>query len=334
VQITHKYDRYVIDCVDLRRYSDHNDGYSWILNIVNSFSKFVWSYKLKTKSADEVATALQHCFYNFGTPTSIQADNGKEFSNQTLNSLCRAMNIQMIHGRPRNPKAQGMVERVNQTIKRWLGKVLTNRNSLKWIDFLEKVVYKYNISLHQATRKSPFQLFFGRPGFNIPGTLPEIDEFGNIAEAGEQEEIIYENCVFIGDEELRTESVHIELNENNNVSNELLMSNLNIEDTVAMTESTNISEALRSFETYSQRTIRNANSNFVSRNINIGDKVKIAKDFDNNTHTRRQAFDSFYEENDYEVIGILQNNMYQIKNVSSAADVKIVFKGRLKKLNR
>ena len=35
--------------------------------------------------------------------------------------------------------------------------------------------------MHQATRKSPFKLFFGRPGFNIPGIIPEIDELRNPA---------------------------------------------------------------------------------------------------------------------------------------------------------
>ena len=70
---------------------------------------------------------------------------------------------------------QGMVERVNQTIKRWLAKVLCPQHSFKWIEVLEKIIYKYNISIHQATRKSPFQLFFEKPGFNIPGLLPEID---------------------------------------------------------------------------------------------------------------------------------------------------------------
>jgi hypothetical protein len=41
VEIKSKYDRYVIDCVDLRRYKEFNEGYSWLLNILDSFTKFV-----------------------------------------------------------------------------------------------------------------------------------------------------------------------------------------------------------------------------------------------------------------------------------------------------
>lgn len=159
VQITQKYDRYVIDCVDLRRYEAHNQGYSWILNIVDSFSKFLWSYKLKTKSAKEVADALEDCFMRYGPPVTIQSDNGKEFKNNILSALCLSMNIRIIHGRPRNPKAQGMVERVNQTIKRWLAKKLHETRSFEWTEHLDKIVFAYNTSIRQATRKSPFYLF-------------------------------------------------------------------------------------------------------------------------------------------------------------------------------
>lgn len=54
---------------------------------------------------------------NFCVPRSIQADNGKEFRNSLLNDYHRNLNVTVVHGRPRNSRAQGQVERVNQTIK-------------------------------------------------------------------------------------------------------------------------------------------------------------------------------------------------------------------------
>lgn len=323
VQITQKYDRYVIDCVDLRRYSAQNQGYSWILNVVDSFSKHLWSYQLKNKSANEVVEALEDCFLRYGPPKTIQADNGKEFRNSSLVSLCASMNIQIIHGRPRNPKAQGMVERVNQTIKRWLAKNLHDNNNLKWIDHLKKIVFSYNISMHQATRRSPFQLFFGRPGFNIPGSLPEIDESGNIArEISDDDEVIYNE--YILDQPLSTQaetSIFPENEINESITQQ------------EMHENNDIHDALANFTIYSQRATRNANSNLVSRDIVVGDCVKIALDFDNNTQTRRYPFDSFFEENNFEVLRILQNNMFEIKNLDQPSEIRTVFKGRLKKIN-
>jgi IS30 family transposase len=324
VQINQKYDRYVIDCVDLRRYSVQNQGYSWILNIVDSFSKHLWSYKLKTKSANEVTEALEDCFLRYGPPTTIQADNGKEFRNSTLVALCASMNIQIIHGRPRNPKAQGMVERVNQTIKRWLAKKLHENDSLKWSDFLTKIVYAYNVSIHQSTRKSPFQLFFGRPGFNIPGVTPEIDETGNIAEfSHDQEEKAYAEWI-------------LNRKESNMIEPDILAED-DVNESIAqqeILENDARNDALNNFTRYSQRATRNANSNLISHNITVGDHVKIALDFDNNPQTRRYPFDSFFEENNFEVLRILQNNMVEIRNLAQPGIIRIVFKGRLKKIKR
>ena len=53
-------ERYMADMVDLRYYSSQNDEYCWILNIIDCYSKFLFSYKLKTKSAMEVSSCFQH----------------------------------------------------------------------------------------------------------------------------------------------------------------------------------------------------------------------------------------------------------------------------------
>ena len=62
----------------------------------------------------------------------------------------------------------------------------------------------------------------------------------------------------------------------------------------------------------------------------MGDLVKIVRNFDNNTQTRRYPFDSFYEANNYEVSSILQNNLLKIKNLTNWNDIKLVHKGSLK----
>ncbi|KAI5148741.1 hypothetical protein ENBRE01_0515, partial [Enteropsectra breve] len=108
----------MMDCVDLRRYMNENDGFCWLLNVIDTYTKYLWSFKMKNKSAESVKDCLKYIFNNFGPPLEIQSDNGCEFKNQLLRNFLLSLNIRIIHGRPRNPKAQGQVERVNQTIKR------------------------------------------------------------------------------------------------------------------------------------------------------------------------------------------------------------------------
>jgi hypothetical protein len=123
--ITRKFDRYIMDCIDLHRYADHNDGFSWILNVMNTYTNYLWSFKKINKSALQVKECLKFIYMNFGVPEAIQADNRKEFRNRLLLDYHRDLNVRVKHGRPRHPRSQGQIERANQTIKRCLGKALS-----------------------------------------------------------------------------------------------------------------------------------------------------------------------------------------------------------------
>ncbi|KAI5151714.1 hypothetical protein ENBRE01_2332 [Enteropsectra breve] len=130
----------MMDCVDLRRYEYENDGFCWILNVIDTYTKYLWSFKMKNKSASLVKDCLEQLFNNYSLPYEIQSDNGREFKNQLLRNYLLSLNVRIIHKRPRNPKAQGQIERANQTVKRRLGKCLFGKLEMRWIDELERVV--------------------------------------------------------------------------------------------------------------------------------------------------------------------------------------------------
>jgi IS30 family transposase len=117
----------MMGCVDLRRYASDNDNYSWILNVMDTYTKYLWSFKVTDKSALQVKECLEFIFMNFGAPLSIRVDNGKEFRNCVCTELHNDLGIRVIHGRPRHPKSQGQIERANQTIKKWLVKDLNGQ---------------------------------------------------------------------------------------------------------------------------------------------------------------------------------------------------------------
>ena len=111
-----------MDCVDMRNYSEHNDGYGWMLNIIDSYSKFVFLFTMKTKSAEDVLVCLKHVFRSEGAPIIIQSDNGLEFINSSVGEYLKSKNIVHRRGRPKHPQNQGQVERFNQTICRAISK--------------------------------------------------------------------------------------------------------------------------------------------------------------------------------------------------------------------
>ena len=70
------------DLIDLQLSPD--DGYKFILNYQDCFSKFVVLIPLRSKTADEVAQCLVHIFCQHGPPLILHTNNDTEFSNKTL----------------------------------------------------------------------------------------------------------------------------------------------------------------------------------------------------------------------------------------------------------
>ena len=68
------------DLVDYQMYSRLNSGYNYILNVVDMFSRMAYARPLKTKTAAEVADALDEII---GTmqfiPRFFTSDKGREF---------------------------------------------------------------------------------------------------------------------------------------------------------------------------------------------------------------------------------------------------------------
>lgn len=96
-----------MDCIDMRNYADQNEGFGWILNILDSYSKYLYSFPMKNKSAISVNNCLKQVICNEGSPILIQTDNGKEFVNELMRSFLNEKNIRHVRGRPRHPRNQG-----------------------------------------------------------------------------------------------------------------------------------------------------------------------------------------------------------------------------------
>ncbi|KAJ8915562.1 hypothetical protein NQ315_012446 [Exocentrus adspersus] len=63
------------DLIDLISYSKENNGYKYVLIVINCFSKFVWTEPLINKSAQEVANAINKILQRSKKiPKNLQTD--------------------------------------------------------------------------------------------------------------------------------------------------------------------------------------------------------------------------------------------------------------------
>ena len=88
-----------------------------------------------------------------------RSDNGGEFANEDYSHFLKKEGIRQEFGAPYTPQTQGLVERVNGTIKRLMGKIL---RSLKlpiavWPALLPDVVQSLNGVAHSVLGQSPYK---------------------------------------------------------------------------------------------------------------------------------------------------------------------------------
>ena len=59
-----------------------NQGYKYMLNVIDLFSKYAYSFPLKTKSSDEIIDTFDRLFKFSGRkPKKLWTDQGSEFTN-------------------------------------------------------------------------------------------------------------------------------------------------------------------------------------------------------------------------------------------------------------
>ena len=75
------HDVFGLDLVDMTaQYTDENDGYRYVLVVLDCFSRYIWCEPLKTKTPEEVWKAFEKVVKK-NKPNKIWVDNGKEFYN-------------------------------------------------------------------------------------------------------------------------------------------------------------------------------------------------------------------------------------------------------------
>ena len=154
-------------------------GNQYILNIIDHLSKYGKSYPLRNKETESVANKVVKYALTFGIPDAALSDQGTEFQNAVLKSVWELLDVHQLKTSPYQPQADGITERYNRTLEEMLTHFVDEEQS-DWDLKLDKVVFAYNTSVHAVTKKTPFELMFGRQA-KIPldlvyGLGPETSE--------------------------------------------------------------------------------------------------------------------------------------------------------------
>lgn len=140
--------QYQADLVDYSALKRDNSGFTFLLTVIDCFSRFALALPIKSKQSLHVLEALKRCFKEMGKPLKLQTDHGKEFYNRHVSSFLSRSNVHHF-STDQELKAQ-IVERFNRTLRETLKKSMAERQSLRYIDELPSFLQGYNNRPHSS----------------------------------------------------------------------------------------------------------------------------------------------------------------------------------------
>ena len=143
-----------LDLCDTNALKQYNDGATFILTIIDVFSKMGFARSLIDKKGPTVLRAFLNVLEESGrSPTNVQTDMGSEFTNRAFKAELKKRDIHFYVTYSENKAA--VVERFNRTLKSRMWRYFTHNNTYKYVDVLQQLIDGYNASHHRGVGMPP-----------------------------------------------------------------------------------------------------------------------------------------------------------------------------------
>ena len=150
-----------MDLIDISKIARYNDNIRFILIMMDIYSRFVSLRPMINKTAVETAQRMSEIFDTgvYKGATHMLVDEGLEFHNRTVKSLCKKNNIKLYYTYNREIKA-AHCERAIFRVKSLIFKYLTHYNTPRYIPLLQKIANVLNNSTHRILGDTPHRVHF------------------------------------------------------------------------------------------------------------------------------------------------------------------------------
>ncbi len=160
-----------MDLIDMSKHLEFNSDTTFILTIIDHFSKFAWVATLKDKRGISVSKALENIVRNESPPLVIQSDNGSEFLARETQSVLKKYGINQRLSLAYRPQSNGCIERFNKIIKNAVYKYMKDHETKIYIDALPSLLFCYNTTIHSTTKQTPMIAYRRRTKDDLMGIL-------------------------------------------------------------------------------------------------------------------------------------------------------------------
>ena len=134
--------------------SKFNKGFTFLLCVIDIFSKYAWVVPLKDKKGVSIVNAFQKILDDSNRkPNKIWVDKGSEFYNNSFKKWLKDNDIEMysIH----NEGKSVVAERFIRTLKNKIYKYMTAISKNVYIDQLDDIINEYNNTYLRTIKIKP-----------------------------------------------------------------------------------------------------------------------------------------------------------------------------------
>lgn len=135
--------------------------YKYPLVIVDHVTHWVGAFPTVNASAQVVSKSLlEQIIPQYGLIHVIDSDQGPHFTSQVLHSTMEALGIKWNLHTPWRPQSSGRVERINQTLKNCLTKLI-NETKMNSVRCLPLALFNIRVRPQTDLGVSPYEALFG-----------------------------------------------------------------------------------------------------------------------------------------------------------------------------
>ena len=137
-------------------------GNKYIITIIDSFTRLVELIPSKDTGAISAANALIQWICRYGIPSQIVCDNGTQYANELIETLCTMFHIEQSLIQAYSHEENAIVERANKEVGRHLTAIVQDHKVIgQWSPMVPLVQRIMNSQVHQSIGVSPLQLMHG-----------------------------------------------------------------------------------------------------------------------------------------------------------------------------
>ena len=139
-----------------KEYVKQNDGYKYILTVMDTFSRYAWVRVTKNKDKKTIADAFENIIKTDARSRVCKllwTDGGGEFFNKYFENTLKRLNI--IRYTTKSHLKSIMIERFNQTLMTKISVKFSERSDNRYIDDIHNIVEKYNNTYHSTIKMTP-----------------------------------------------------------------------------------------------------------------------------------------------------------------------------------